>query len=115
MMVMMNLIPTLLCEAEVLSKSNLSEVSLHSKSSFIDTSLSSNPLHNNFGNILLKTILSIPYPPSLGLVDQVDGHAVVGPAGLLDAVAPPAGLEVEGDGVGGGEGLDGADPGAPPV
>ena len=43
MMVMMNLIPTLLCEAEVLSKSNLSEVSLHSKSSFIDTSLSSNP------------------------------------------------------------------------
>ena len=41
--VMMTLIPTLLCEAEVLSKSNLSEVSLHSKSSFIDTSLSSNP------------------------------------------------------------------------
>ena len=45
----------------------------------------------------------------------MDGDAVVVPACLLDAVRGPPRLEVERDGVRGGESLNGADPCGPPV
>ena len=51
----------------------------------------------------------------LCLVDEVNRDAVVVEWSVLNAVIGPARLQVEGDGVCGGECLDGADAGGPPV
>ena len=45
----------------------------------------------------------------------MDGNAIVVPSCLLYAIRGSPRLEVERDGVSGGEGLDGADPCGPPV
>ena len=65
-------------------------------------------------NIILKASYHNFFYP-LRLVDHVDGDAVVVPSRLLDTVRGSPRLEVEGNCVRSGEGLDGADSCSSPV